>query len=420
MNSPEHVHDDLYTPGENTLLRSRPLVLLFGALMLIMLSGDWFMRIHWFRWHETVYGRPVVTAYKPAASAAKQFSTIQLPIKRGGDLSSLIAIPDARARFEEERPAAVISIDPEGFRNLAYEPGTTFDYIVVGDSYMAEGLPQENQINSRISHLIGKPVLNRAILGRGPFQSLMLWIEQSLQDGHRPKCMIWGFIERDVSGEAFAGFVYLIDRYINSTKTEEVNAVPHGRIFYWSALRPSVLRKSLPNSSSLALISRKMWTYSSYYVLGQLPRDVFVIDDSKHSEFPMLGYRAALESMYWTPEMRNLDQAVWAIDYIRNFLKSYGIELLVVPIPDKEQVYRDVISPLHWHDGIPPRMSIIPDLIKKMDEKGIYSVSLFEAFYEARLAETPPYWRDDTHWNNQGIDIAARLIADKISVIMEP
>jgi SGNH hydrolase-like domain, acetyltransferase AlgX len=407
-----------YEQGQS-VQKSGALVLVLGLTVAVLLAGDWFMRFYWFRWQDTVYFRPVTTADRPVNEAADRFTATELPASRGGDLSRLIGVPGASARFEEDRPPATITLDPQGFRSLPYELDATFDYIVVGDSYMAEGVPLTNQISSQLSARLGKPVLNRAFMGRGPFQSLMLWIEQSLADGPRPAWIIWGFVERDISGDAFSGYVYLINRYKNkTTEVKAETAKPSGFIFYWTALRPSVLRKSLPNSSALAQISRKMWTHLNYYLFRQLPPDVFVIHDKRNDAAPILGYQISLDSMYWPAEVRKLDQVVWSIEYIRDFLQEHGIQLLVVPIPDKEQIYRDAISAAVWKNGIPPNTSIIPELIARLDEKNIASVNLLELFNTARISGISPYWRDDTHWNNRGIGMAAGLIAERLRGII--
>jgi len=411
-------HREHYEEGIS-VRRAGVLLTLIGLFMLFLLAGDWFMRFYWFRWHDTIYIRPLFTADQPGVAATPTFSTLTLGEGRGGDLSRLIGVPAARAKFEEYRPEDVVTIDPHGFRSAPYEQNQKFDYIVVGDSYMAEGVPITNQISARLSELLGQPVLNRAYMGRGPFQSLMLWLEQNQHAEQLPKWLIWGFVERDISGSAFAGYVYLLDRHIQMGEVKQEKEATSPRVFLWSRLQPSELRRSLPNSSALAQISRKIWTYASYYVFRELPPDVFAFDSQADQDEPMLGYSISLESMYWTSEQRDLDKVVWAIDYIRDYLAGLGIKLLVVPIPDKEQVYRDLIPPAVWPGAVEPPESVLYELIQRLKEKEIPSVSLLPVYREEAAKSVPLYWHDDTHWRPEGIRAAAELITSELDGIVK-
>lgn len=400
--------------------RAIPLLAVLAVVWLAMLAGDWFMRFHWFRWQDTVYFRPVTKADRPNLPAGSDFTEIEVAASRGGDLTRLIGVEQARAAFEEPRPAAVLSVDPEGFRSLPYAPGTPFDVVVVGDSYMAEGVPLTNQISARLGEALGAPVLNRAYMGRGPFQSLMLWIEQNWTRTPHPKWLVWGFVERDISGKAFSGYVYLLERHRGRVETELTQQADLKPRIFWSSLAPSALRKSWPNSSALAQVSRKAWSHLQFHIFGELPSDVFRLEPPSGQGDPLLGYGLALDAMYWPPEVRGLDQVVWAIEYIRDYLATIGVQLLVVPIPDKEQVYRDWIPLSAWHNGTPPPPSMLDELQERLDAKDIPSVALLPAFREAAGQGIPLYWRDDTHWRPEGISLAAQLIAERLQGIMEP
>ncbi len=393
---------------------ARRLVLALGLLWIALLAGDWTMRFFWFRWHETVYSRPLVTADRPLPAAKPSFSEMQLAPRVGGDLTALLGSPAARAKFGIERPGATITLDPEGFRMPIYPATQRFDVVVVGDSYMTDGVPLTNMISERIAAHLGVPVLNRAFMGRGPFQSLMLWIEQNWTRPPHPKWIVWGFVERDISGAAFAGYIYLIERHRGRVEVELKTAERLRPRVIWRALRPASLRVSLPNSSALAQLSRRAWARIQYDVFRELPADVFVMKDPEDRAPPMLGYRVALDAMYWPPAVRNLEQVVESIAYIQDYLDLIGVKLLVVPIPDKEQVFRDRIPQSVWKRGEPPPESIAPELVRRLQERGIAAISLYEPFTNAAAGGVQIFWPDDTHWHPAGIGLAARLIADEL------
>ena len=414
MPSREHYENEI------NVRRAPVLVLTLGLLLLALLAGDLFMRFHWFRWHETIYIKPLFTADQPVTTVKPSFTSLELAEGRGGDLSRLISVPSARKRYEEYRPAESISIDPHGFRNLPYPDGQEFQVVVVGDSYMAEGIPLTNQIAARLSEALGEPVLNRAFMGRGPFQSLMLWLEQHKSTTNHPNYLVWGFVERDISGSAFAGYVYLIERHLQMGEQKEIMAREASRVFLWSRLQPAELRRSLPNSSAIAQLSRKAWAFAGYYLFGALPQDIFSFDAvAAFDGGPMLGYQSTLDSMYWSRADRDLDKVVWAITYIRDHLATMGITLIVVPIPDKEQVYYSAIPRSLWKDDQPPQVSILPELVQRLQDVQVPTVSLLPVYHEAATNGVPLYWRDDTHWRPEGIKLAAELIAGEVGRILE-
>lgn len=415
MSSPrESFHRPELRPDAIEPSPARRVVLATALAMALALAGDWFMRFYWFRWHEQVVSRPVVTADRPLPAAKPEFTELKLPPRVGGDLAALLGSPAARAKYAVERPAATITLDPEGFRSPVYPATQRFDVVVVGDSYMTDGVPLTNMISEQLAARLGRPVLNRAFMGRGPFQSLMLWIEQNWNRPPHPKWIVWGFVERDISGHAFAGYIYLIERHRGNVEAELKSAERLRPRVIWRALWPSTLRTSLPNSSAIAQLSRRIWARVQYDLFRELPSDVFELDDPEGQGPPMLGYRVALDSIYWSPSVRNLDQVVDSIAYIQDYLKLIGVNLLVVPIPDKEQVYRDRIPRAKWRKGEPPPESISPELVERLRARGIPAVSLLEPFREAARAGEPVFWPDDTHWHPYGIGLAAELIAAEL------
>jgi hypothetical protein len=411
---PREAYEDVPSPR-----RARLLLLVLAMLGLALLAADWSLRVVRYRWHESLIGWPAAPVISQAAVSTVGFRTNELAATKGGDLSRLAGIPSATARFEEPRPAATVTVDAGGYRNLPYGPDTRFRVVVAGDSYMAEGLPLTNMISVRLAGLLDEPVLNRALLGRGPFESVMRWIERDGLESLRGGVLVWGFVERDISGEVFAGLVYQL--HVHRTRGSEVKpaTVSSRVVVRWHEFAPSRLKTALPNSSALAQASRRVWHRIRYAVFGAWSPDVVVLTPPA-PEQPLLGYRLSLEAMYWPPEVRNLDQVVWATGVLRDYLAGYDVELLVVPIPDKEQVYRDAIPRRYWPGDEPPPAPIVPDLVARFDAAGIPAVSLWPAFERARAGGRPLYWRDDTHWRPEGIALAAELIAKALEGRLDP
>lgn len=397
---------------------ARRLVLVMGLLLAVLLGGDWFLRFYWFAWHETIWLKSRPIAETPTAPASFLFTEQEVPPRTGGDLSHLIPIPDVRKRYEERHAGAVVTLDPAGFRNVPYDPSTQFSVVVVGDSYMAAGLPLSNQASAVLSALMGEPILNRAVPGRGPFQSVLRLLNEMDAGSQPPRLVVWGFIEREVSGSAFARFVQQLQAFSSREKAPAIPEAPAASGLRWAALAPASLRVALPNSSAMAQISRKTWSLIQYYGARRLPSEILVLEEA--GQPPMLGYGEALASMYWTPAERDLPLAVQSVVFIRDFLAARNLRLIVVPIPDKEQIYRDLIPRSAWRGGQPPYASILPAFVGGLHSNGVPVVDLSPTFMAARARGERLYWRDDTHWNETGIRLAAEEIARLVSALRAP
>jgi hypothetical protein len=117
------------------------------------------------------------------------------------------------------------------------------------------------------------------------------------------------------------------------------------------------------------------------------------------------------------PENRNGDPLP-AIKSFHEQLAARGIFLLVVPVPDKESVYPEMLSRRAERAGVvvcrPTRL-----LLDRLRGAGIEVVDLFEAFRRAKEARsgsdrTPFYLERDSHWTPEGMRVAVEAVARRI------
>lgn len=106
--------------------------------------------------------------------------------------------------------------------------------------------------------------------------------------------------------------------------------------------------------------------------------------------------------------MENIDGIESALEGYRKTLAEKGIQLIVLPIPSKINIYADKIAAHH-------DLKFIEALNVRMSEAGIDYVDLKAPFLAARGAGDDLYFPDDTHWNEKGIEIAADIVADKLA-----
>ncbi len=98
-------------------------------------------------------------------------------------------------------------------------------------------------------------------------------------------------------------------------------------------------------------------------------------------------------------------------------LDKAGIDLLLVPVPTKASIYPDKLMA-----GNPAPPQVPADLVKTdrdfykvLESRGVKVLDLTGPFLQARNAKSPDlYCKTDTHWAPPGIQLAAKIIADRI------
>lgn len=107
-----------------------------------------------------------------------------------------------------------------------------------------------------------------------------------------------------------------------------------------------------------------------------------------------------------------------AILHFRDQLAAHGIQLVLMPVPNKESVYPDRLG----IPNVPGQLLLAPRtrlLLDRLRSANVEVIDLFEAFAQARAAtntpgEVPLYLAQDTHWSPAGLALAARTAARQI------
>lgn len=107
---------------------------------------------------------------------------------------------------------------------------------------------------------------------------------------------------------------------------------------------------------------------------------------------------------------------VSAIVNFRDQLADHGVRLLVMPVPNKESIYPDRLNP----QAQKPRGVLTPrtrEVLEKLRAHNVEVVDLFKEFSDVRQqgGETPLYLEQDTHWSPNGVALAARTVARRLS-----
>jgi hypothetical protein len=114
-----------------------------------------------------------------------------------------------------------------------------------------------------------------------------------------------------------------------------------------------------------------------------------------------------------------------AIVGFRDLLAKHGVDLLFVPVPTKVEIFPDRAATPPGGDGAalkrfvgqvtnPFERKFLADLAAS----GVETVDLLPAFLAERArdsaAKEPLYQAQDTHWTSRGLEVAARVVAERV------
>ncbi len=127
--------------------------------------------------------------------------------------------------------------------------------------------------------------------------------------------------------------------------------------------------------------------------------------------------RYLIERQAAVPEKDAADPLA-AIRSFREQLLARGIRLLVVPVPNKESVYPEMLAKRAEGAGV-----VVCEqtrrLLEELEHGGIEHVDLFEVFRRARGGEGRSdsgrlYLAQDSHWSPEGVRVAAGAVAQRV------
>jgi hypothetical protein len=116
--------------------------------------------------------------------------------------------------------------------------------------------------------------------------------------------------------------------------------------------------------------------------------------------------------------MTATNDPVAAIVAFRDALAARGIQLLVVPAPNKESIYPDRLSA-----RVPKGQVVVSpaarDLLARLGAAKVECVDLFAVFAAARTNgaatnATPLYLKQDSHWSPAAVALAAQAVAQRL------
>jgi hypothetical protein len=123
-----------------------------------------------------------------------------------------------------------------------------------------------------------------------------------------------------------------------------------------------------------------------------------------------LFYRPGLE--YLLEPCDGVDGAAAAIVQFRDALAKRGINLLVVPAPEKPSIYPERLGVFAKHIET-PMATHTTRLLETLRKNRVECIDLFATF--AAAPEHPLYLAQDTHWTPAGMRLAAETVARRLA-----
>jgi hypothetical protein len=99
-----------------------------------------------------------------------------------------------------------------------------------------------------------------------------------------------------------------------------------------------------------------------------------------------------------------IDRYASVIEGYCNYFKGQNIEFLFLPIPNKENIYYEIFPSQE-------KPNLLSELIKELEKRNVPVINTQTAFDSAYKNEGKTlYQLDDSHWNIEGVEVAAHLI----------
>jgi acetyltransferase AlgX (SGNH hydrolase-like protein) len=338
-------------------------------------------------WEAVSRYRPPGAAFEPNRRYVRERSY--------GDAAAMGNLPHLRQYRRE-----AFTTDPRGFRNVANTNDTAIQAILVGDSFaVGSGVADDATLSSVLSRRLGCGVYNAA--GTPPDPDRLRALAEDL--GLRRGVVVHAYGE-DVEAPALP------------TSTKRAMNLGMAEVAA-SAGRAVGFARGFALVSPLRILSERAMKYlandrvlpNSY--ASNVVRATLVNGD------PMLFVASKLDYVR-APRAASADYWIW----LRRELQKSSLDLLVVLVPSKYHVYRPLLVDL------PAREDEDADFLNRLERAlahaGVPVINLLPTLSAAAANQAVHrsyvYWRDDIHWNSEGIRIAAGEIVQHGGLAVRP
>ena len=376
------------------------------GLGLLLLAADWTARFRVFRWQDQWL--PNWTPVGRDAGSQEEFRATRVPAQSQGRLAQMVPVPWLAARYAEFHPERTEYRDPSGYCNEPLPAGKRYDVAMVGDSFMLSlGTQNVAQVLASIG---GIPVYNHGMYGAGPFLEIRKFLGANRPD-LKPRIMVWNLSARELGAPLFSR--QPVEAWFGRSESGLSETQAGAPRIRWDAWAPSELGKAWPNTSAAAYYARIAWSQFKLIVFRGWPRDVRGVEDPVFG--PMLFYGENLRLLPLYGPERDAPAVVQTVKRVAAGFRERGVTLVVLLVPEKEQIYTRAL-PEEDRQALARGPELLAAIESGLRNADVPVVNLMPVFQEATTRGEQLYWRDDTHWNDAGI----RLAAEELWRTVEP
>jgi alginate O-acetyltransferase complex protein AlgJ len=280
-----------------------------------------------------------------------------------------------------------------------------YDIVIIGDSNTAGSSLTQKEL---LSEVLGE-ILNLTIYPLSP-ASINTFLKDVRFFDTPPSIVVLASIEREITHLSppkkelarmgtYEKTLSRLDFTMKSNGIVQAVAVPFDRMLRWNLLhytRASLRRGvfslfSLPPGPSDPSMSLAKGT-------GPVRTMLFLQGDKANEDVPEETFRKTIET----------------IRSYKDLLKAKGIRFIFLPIPNKENIYSDLLP-------VTRKPQFLSRLISALRASGVETIDTQTAFDETRRSDGGRksggallFHLDDSHWNGGGVMITADLLAKAI------
>ena len=229
-----------------------------------------------------------------------------------------------------------------------------------------------------------------------------------------PKVIVWNLSARELGAPLFLR--QPIESWFSNPSFALPRTIATSSGIHWSSFAPSSLESAWPNTSLMAYFGRRAWSQIKLAVFQEWPSDVLGAEDPQFG--PMLFYGENLRVLpLLTPEV-DAPAVVQTVAKVADGFRELGVKLVVLLVPEKEQVHIQAL-PIHHQIQLARGPDLLSGIELELEGKGVPTVNLLPVFQKETAEGKRLFWRDDTHWNDAGIQLAAKEIWRTVEPFLE-
>ncbi|MBX0332458.1 hypothetical protein K3G39_04330 [Pontibacter sp. HSC-14F20] len=265
--------------------------------------------------------------------------------------------------------------DPYGYRNR----DTKAEVLLIGDSNITGAkLSQEETLAEVLEKQLGKEVYSFAPATVNRFLGTKRFEENP------PEMVVVSSIERRIPELPAVGATGIGNKLRDRTGA----MINSSKVLTWLAVTADRISKLAFYHRTLANIERKFGRkeyinyQNEFFMEGEYANRTFADEEIKQIANVLEGYKHALAKR--------------------------GIPFVFMPIPNKENIYHQLLPSAQKPD-------FLPRLVTELRQRNIQVVDIQETFEHLYLNEKKKlYPADDGHWNNTAVAAAAQLLAQHL------